>query len=266
GWVEAEVATSLSPGGGAPVDPRPVTARVRAVLTGRYRRENYWDGYAASGDSAELRALVERAVPFLEAGDGRNALRILEAVAEPLVEGWLGQQYDSDEDLYRLFHDLGRMMAEAALTSDLTEAERADRAATLADWDESLADYGVEEGFGIAIRALETGWDDPALADILDGGAGPWPPEESDDLEDLELTDVRLRVLDGFGRHDAYLNLARAAGAHTRVATMLVGLGRIGEAVAHAGSHVTQPSESLILAEALSQAGRPEEALAIGEA
>jgi hypothetical protein len=56
--------------------------------------------------------LIEKAVPFLEVEDGANALRILESIAEAFVDDWLHHSHDSDEHLYALFADLGRLMAE----------------------------------------------------------------------------------------------------------------------------------------------------------
>jgi uncharacterized Zn finger protein len=266
GWIEAELATAPRRDRRTPVDPEPVAAQARAVLAGRYRHRRYWDDYRSSSDTAELQALVEKAVPFLEAGDGRNALRILEAVAGPFVDDWIEYASGSDEHMYALFADLGRMMAEAALMSDLAAKERNRLAAAFAKWDGRLADYGVDEGFGVAIRALETGWDQAALQAVLAGKAETWPPSGDDDWEENELTAVRLRVLDASGRTDAYLNLARAAGARTSVATMLVKLDRTPEAVAYARETFTMPGESLEFAKVLRDAGRHDEALAIAEA
>ena len=264
GWIDVELATSRPGGRRTPVDAEPIAAQARAVLTGRVRHRRYWDDYRPSGDADELRALVEKAVPFLEAGDGRNALRILEAVAEPFVEEWLEYAGD-DEHMYQLFADLGRMMAEAALMSDLTQGERAGLAETLGDWQDDLAEYGVEEGFGVAVRALETGWDEPALEAVLAGEAKKLRSAQAEDWVEHELVAVRLRVLDAWGRADAYLNLARAAGARTSAAAMLVRLDRASEAVAYARKTFKTPGESLEFAKVLREAGRHEEALAIAE-
>lgn len=267
GWIEAEIAAAPRPARQTPVDPEPIAARAHAVLAGRYRERRYWDDYTASGDAAELHDLVEKAVPFLEAGDGRNALRILEAVTDAFVDDWIDYSSGSDEHMYELFNDLGRMMAEAALMSDLNADERDAYATTVADWQDRLADYGVEESFCVALRALETGWDDPALQTVLAGEGATWPAVEAkEDWDERALTAVRLRVLDACGRTDAYLNLARAAGASTSAATMLVRLDRISEAVAYAQEAFTLPGESLDLAKALREAGRHDEALAIAEA
>ncbi|WP_342105492.1 SWIM zinc finger family protein [Methylobacterium sp. SI9] len=263
-WIELEctIAPQAAPDG-ATIDPAPLAARARSLIAQRERRRDYWDGYQPRGNEAELHALVEKAVPFLEAGDGRNALRILEAVAKPLVEDWLDYLYEHDEETYLLFEDLGRMMAEAALVSDLDAQERERLRETLTDWQERIFDYGPQ-GFEVAILALETDWDDPALKAVLDGGPGPWPPK--DNFESRALTEVMLRVLDGSGRDEAYMNLARAVAAQTRYAEKLVRLGRVAEAVAHARATFSKPAEALDLAQALDAAGRCKEALAVAEA
>ncbi len=285
GWIESELA--VRPGQGAAPDPAPVAARARAVLAERDRHRDYWDGYRAAGDAGELRDLVEKAVPLMEAGDGHGALRVLEAVTDAFVDDWIDEASGTDEHLYALFDDLARMMAEAALMSDLGEDERAALAETAEDWQDRLADYGVEEGFDLVAHALRTGWDAPGLQAVLAGGGGPWPPvvdeaalmdravPEGEDLDEADdelfdaveressLTEVRLRVLDAAGRHDAYLHLARAAGAHAATALMLVRLGRSDEAVAHARETFCAPGESLALAQALDRTGRAEEAFAV---
>ncbi|MFH6781738.1 MULTISPECIES: hypothetical protein [Methylobacterium] len=83
GWIEVELA--VTPGRSA-VDPAPTAAQARTLLARKAR--TYWDDYESTGPSDELHELVEKAVPFLEAGDGRNALRVLVAVAEPFIEQW----------------------------------------------------------------------------------------------------------------------------------------------------------------------------------
>jgi hypothetical protein len=107
-WIELELATGVptpspqSPGGGrrrTAINPAPVRERARALLAARNWRGHYWDDYRAPGDIEELQRLVERAVPFLEAGDGANALRILEPIAETFVEDWLDHAYETDEHL-----------------------------------------------------------------------------------------------------------------------------------------------------------------------
>jgi len=206
-------------------------------------------------------------VPFLEVTDGGNALRILEPIAEAFVDNWLEHSLGSDEHLYELFADLGRLMAEAALMSNLSTEQRATLAETLEDWQSRLEEYGVDEGFHIAIRALETGcWDDPALAAAMAGKGKTWPPSGHGDWLDDQLTAVRLRVLDACSRTQEYLNLARAARAHTNYAVMLVKLERIPEAIAYARKSFKKPDEALALATALRRTAAHDDALKIAEA
>jgi uncharacterized Zn finger protein len=264
-WIEAELATAMPapsphrPDGGrrrTPVDPAPVREQARALLAARNRRGRYWDGYRSSGDIEELQRLVEKAVPFLEAGDGANALRILEPIAEAFVDDWLDHSYGSDEHLYELFPDLGRLMAEAALMSDLAADERDALAETLEHWQSRLEEYGVDEGFHVGIRALQTGWDDPVLAAVMAGKGGSWPSSGTDDWLENELTAVRLRVLEACGRTEEYLNLARAARAHTSYAAMLVKLARTPEAIKYDLKSFKQPSEAFALAKVKRDAAR----------
>lgn len=254
GWIEVELAVTPARG---PVDPAPIAAQARMVLARGARR--YWDDYESTGPSGELHALVEKAVPFLEAGDGRNALRVLVAVAEPFIEQWLGEMAETEEDMYLLFEDLGRMMAEAVLMSDLSADERDDLFETVEGWQAELSDYGPD-GFSIVTAALAAGWDTPALQAVLAGQKAPLPEAEKD------LVAVRLRVLAAAERTDEYLNLARAAGDAKAHAGMLVRLGRIDEAVADAAKHLSDPGDGLALARRLDAAGHPDPALEVAQA
>ncbi len=129
-----------------------------------------------------------------------------------------------------------------------------------------LENYGVDGGFHVAIRALQTGWDDPALAAAMAGGRKPWPPSGADGWLEDELTAVRLRVLEAGGRTEEYLNLARAARAHTDYAAMLVKLQRTAEAVKYALKSFKRPDQALALAEVLREAAAHDEALKIADA
>jgi uncharacterized Zn finger protein len=273
-WIEAEIATAIPPGPPhrpdagrrrTQVDPAPVREQAHVLLAARNRRRRYWDGYRSSGDIEELQRLVEKAVPFLEVGDGANALRIMEPIGEAFVDDWLDHSYDTDEHMYELFADLGRLMAEAALMSELAADKRDDLAETLEEWQGRLEEYGIDEGFHVAIRALQTGWDDPALAAVLAGKGRSWPPSGAHDWLEDQLTAVRLRVLETCGRTEEYLNLARAARAHTSYACMLVKLERTSEAITYALRSFKRPDEAQVLAKALREAGAHDDALKISD-
>lgn len=275
-WIEAELATRQAPNASLGkrkaasarrtlIDQAPVRELAETLIWGRYRRSRYWDDYRASGSEQELQRLVEKAMPFLEAGDGRNALRVLEPIAEAFITGWLEEAYATDEDMYLLFDDIARLIAEASLMGDLTADARDDFAETVEDWHDRLDDYGVDS-FSVAMRALETGWEEPELQAVLAGEARSWPPSGRVDGVESALTAVRLRVLEACGRSDEYLRLATAAGSHTSHAAMLVKLGRADEAMAYAHQWFKAPSEAHELAKALREVGEDARALAIAEA
>jgi uncharacterized Zn finger protein len=139
-------------------------------------------------------------------------------------------------------------------------------AETLEDWQSRLGEYGIDESFDVAIAALESGWDDPALAAVLAGQSEKWPPSDEGDWLQQELTAVRLRVLDACGKTEEYLRLARAAGAHARYSAMLVKLGRMPEAVEYALKSFKGCGEALQLATVLRNAAAHDDALKIAEA
>src|SRR5262249_15250767 len=96
-WIEAELAamaarkaaTSRSDGGKVLVDTGPIRKQARRVLAGRHRGARYADDYRSGGEISQLRDLVDEAIPFLESGDGLNALRVLESIADAFVDDWI---------------------------------------------------------------------------------------------------------------------------------------------------------------------------------
>ncbi len=273
-WLEAELATSLgttdpaavsTPRRRTLVDPGPVRDKAKALMRGRYRKR-YWDDYRSTGSEDELQQLVKTAVPFLEAGDGRNALRVLTSIAEEFVDGWLEESYGGDEHIYLMFDDIARMMAEAVLLSDLGADERDALAVEVEDWHQRLSDYGVDDSFTVTILALETGWDQPELQAVLAGKARSWPPSGRADDVEKRLTAIRLRVLDGQGRTDEHLRLSKASGAHTDHAIMLIKLGRVAEAMAYAAKRFKMPGQAHELAKVLRTAGHDNDATELAEA
>jgi uncharacterized Zn finger protein len=273
-WVETELAamtarraaSSGGKSGKAVVDTGPIRKQVKLLLAGRYRRGRYFDNYRASGDIDELRNLVEAAIPFLESGDGLNALRVLESVADAFVDDWIEHASFHDEEMYELFTDLGRLVAHAALMNDLSADDRAAFKDAAEDWQSRLSEYGVEDAFDIAISALESGWDDPVLQAILAGERKKWPPSDQDGWVAKELTALRLRILDAYGKTEEYLRLAHAAQARAEYAAMLVKLKRTAEAVKYALKEFKEPDEALEFCKALTEAKHHDDAATVAEA
>ena len=276
-WVEARIAVQEGakqekPAVGAgprqretALDPKPFQRQVRSILRGLGQMrpsEAYW---ATGGTVDGVREVMMQAQPFLEAGDGRNALVILEAVADEYVDTWY-EFDDSDGELGALFGELGPMFAEALLSADLSSAERKSWAARLTDWQAEIDDYGIDEGFDAAIAAAELCWDYPPLQRALAGQItelGAWEDEAPWYAD--ELTVARLNVLERKGRFEEYLNLAQAEGQTSLYVTMLVKAGRVKEAVAYGLTHTTSSDQALALAQSLRTHNHIHDALRVAE-
>jgi len=209
--------------------------------------------------------VLQPAQDFLTAGDGRNALAILEAVTEEYVAEWTTLD-DSDGEVGGFFAELGPLWAEAILTADLTADERRTWSKKLAKWQKELDDYGLEGTFAAAIEAAKQGWDYPPLQRVLQGEITEeeaWEGEAPEYADDLVV--ARLKVLERQGRDQEYLHLAEAEGQTVLYATMLVRLGRVQEAVGYGLQYLGLTAEALTLAKALRQQGALKEALQIAE-
>jgi uncharacterized Zn finger protein len=274
-WVETELAArtaEVSSEGEAtprqrqtPIDPEPFRKRAQYImssLSGMRPSEAYWH---TGGMAEDIQSLINQAGPFIEAGDGRNALLILEAVTQVYVDRWL-EYDDSDGYLGGLFADFGRLFTEAILGADLSPEEREGWADRLTAWQAEIEDYGIDDAFDVAIGAAVQGWDFPPLQAVLGGritDKGAWEDEAPWYADHLAL--ARLNVLERQGRTTEYLYLAEAEGQTALHLTMLVKLGRIPEAVDNAMQYLATTDDALALAQALREHDRPAEALKIAE-
>ncbi len=270
-WVEmklvAQSARTSPEGASQPrqrrtaIDPEPF--RKQAQYTMDSYEMDYWGG--GSGAVDEIQDLVDKAQPFIEAGDGWNALLILEAVTGPFVNHWYEVDHDGDASAM-LFADLGSLFAEAILSADLPPEEREEWAEKLSAWQAEIDDYGIDEGFHVAIEAARQGWDYPPLQAVLGGHIaerGAWEDEAPWCADQLAL--ARLNVLERQGRTTEYLYLAEAEGQTASYLTMLVKLGRVQEAVEYAMQYMVTTDEALALAQALREHDQTVEALKIAE-
>jgi uncharacterized Zn finger protein len=276
GWVETKVAVqSAVPAAPAetavteattvpppPIDPAPFRRQSKQIL----RSPSGYDYYAAAaGVAHQISQLLDQAEPYLEQGDGRNALLILEAVTEPYVDQWY-EFDDSDGELGTVFAEIGSRFAEAILSADLSAQERQTWSKKLTAWQGEIDDYGVDVGFDVAIAAAEQGWDFPSLQRVLAGhitDQGAWEGETPWYADELAV--ARLNVLERQGRFTEYLYLAEAEGQTALYLTMLVKLDRIAEAVEYAMNYMAMTDEALILAQTLRSHDHPAEALKIAE-
>ena len=247
------------------VDPSAFRRQVRASLHSldRMRRsEAYWH---VGGVVGEVSGVLGQARAFVEAGDGKNALVVLEAITEEYVDGWV-ELDDSNGEGSGFFEELGPVWTEALLTAELTPAERRAWVEKLDRWARDVADYGVETAFDAARAAAEQGWDYPPLQRVLQGQIterGAWEDEAPDYAD--ELADARLNVLERQGRHQEFLHLAEAESQTERYTTMLARLGRTAEAVEYGLEYLGTTHDALALATTLRERGELEAALRIAE-
>ncbi|MDQ2694059.1 MAG: SWIM zinc finger family protein [Pseudomonadota bacterium] len=247
----------------AELDPRPFRRQVRAAIDSLDRRRPY-EAYPPVGSVVdETRGLLDRAQAFIAAGDGRNALRLLEAITDEFVEEWTTQD-SFDAEVPDFFYALGPLWTEALLSADLTAAEREEWGGKLSEWQAALDEYDMGENFDAALMAAELGWDDPALQKILRGEAMPEAAAERTG-HDAELAVAYLNVLERRGEHQAYLNLAQAAGQWGAYALMLVHLDRLEEAAETGIRTFREAGDAFRLAQALHERQRPALALDVAE-
>lgn len=256
----ALLAQSGAPAPSPAPDARLIRRQVRAALRGA---GDY--GYGG-GALYALDEPLQAARMRVEAGDGRGALVMMEALTEEFVDGWTEME-DEEGEWGDFFGTLGDVWTEAILSADLTPKERAAWEKRLAAWARSLDDYGEGEGLGAAAEAARRGWDDPALARVLRGEAeedGEEDFDEEDDHADA-LNAARGRVLERQGRWEEALRLAAWSGAHGRAAALLVTLGRHAEAEDYAARRLAGADEFLTIARKLQEAGENERALRVAE-
>jgi uncharacterized Zn finger protein len=248
------------------IDPRPIRRQVTSILHSLDRMrasEAYWH---VSSVVDQVRQLLRQVQGFIEAGDGRNALLLLEAITDEYVQGWLCLD-DSDGYAGGFFGELGGTWTEAGLAADdLSSEEREQWAQMLARWQAEVGDYGIYDAFDAAQEAILQGWDYPPLKRALQGEIprlGAWEDEAPWYADELAV--ARLRVLERQERYQEYLNLAQAEGQLGLYVLKLARLGRVQEAVEEGMQYLGKPSEFLALARILREREELATALRIAE-
>lgn len=270
------------------VDVRPFRQQVRRALHSVHRLSRSEAYRQINGVIRQIVGLVKQATAFAHAGDGRNALAILEAITDEYIEEWMNLD-DPDGITSGFFANLTEPWLAAILTADLTAEERAEWANKLEDWQIALRDYDLAEVFKAPLVALEEGWDAPHVQAALRGDAvtasrhdaadegeadDAWADEDEDGRESEaaagdyvanQVTRARLAVLAQQGRTVEYLNLARATGQTIALVTTLIALGRAEEAMAEARHQLRRSADALAVARAFREQNDPTAALHIAE-
>lgn len=273
-WVESE--TNLARGVRAasrsprtrPPDLHAVRRQmIASLLHPPDRTDRGWYIFRLGPEASQL---LEQVWALIRAGDGRTALDMLSAMTDECIDNWESVMED-DEGVTLDFVEerLGPAWREAILSVDLTASEREGWKAKLEAWGSALADYADSDSFEVALRALEEGWDDPALQRALRGEITHpelmegEPTINGDDQN--RLTAARLNILERQGRYDEYLNLARAVGQVARYTVMMVRQGHAVAAADYGLQHLARVDDALTLAQALREVGHMEEAMRIAE-
>jgi uncharacterized Zn finger protein len=227
-----------------------------------------YDPYeAAETDVEKLRGLLDQARTAVEAGDGETALKILEPLANELMdEEWLTLSYDDSNAIFDFFDEVDRVLAETLLTADLSEAERTDWKDRLRTWEQEMGGYTHHPPYSVALEAAQRGWDFEPVQRAMQGDIGyadlweedpPWYAED--------FIKARLNVLKRQGRNEEYLDLAEAADLIDDYVTKLVEEGRIDEAIEYGRHNLSSPNEALTLAQTLRNHDRPQAALEVAQ-
>ncbi len=236
-------------------------AAFRQQIRRIFRAERPDDYMAYASILANLEPLVAQIRAFLDGDDAQSALPLLEALTDEYSEAWVDYD-DSDGELGGFFDELGALWAAALLGANPKKAELKRWRERLEGWAASAEEYGCE-GFGIALQAADEGWSEPWIdAAILGEARSDKRPTGA--YAD-ELLAIRLRILERSGHFREALSLAAAAGMAKDQALLLLGMGRVDEAVALGREQLSSAEEALELAQALRERGDIAHALEIGE-
>jgi len=274
-WIESQLETVASEDIGDDSDRTPdinresIRQQVQYVLgptDGQSAHAS--DSYvAAETDVETLRGLLEQAWTALDAGDGEAALDILAPLADELMdERCLALSHDDSNAVFEFFDEIDNAIAEALLTADLSEEERANWEDRLWSWEQELKSYTHHPPYSVALEAVQRGWDFEPVQRAMCGNAGyadlwegvpPWYAED--------FIRARLNVLERQDRISEYLNLAAAAELIDAYVTKLVEEGRVEEAIEYGRDNLYSPDEALTLAKTLRDHDRSQAALDIAQ-
>lgn len=210
----------------------------------------------------KIRQLLQQVQGFIEEGDGYNALLILDAITSEYVKRWY-QIDDLEGELCDFFDELSPVWMEAIVITDLTQEEGQEWAGKLADWQEEVAKYAMEDAFSAAQEVARYGWNDDALEEMLSTAKSHEEKPLYEHADQAAIT--RLKVLERQERYDDYLRIAKRVTQPAYYLTMLVRMGRFQDAVDEGLQRMTNPGQALTLAQALRDQEALNEALYVAQ-
>ncbi len=246
-----------------PIDAEAIRRHVQYILrTGVQESEYDIEEWQVDDAIDGLYNLLQEVQAFVEAGDGENALRILEVMLDVLEhEVWMPYT----ERGWDFLKEMGQVLIEAILTADLSVLERKRWVERLQPWAREMADYG-DESFTAAMIAAKTHWNDPALQRMMRGEVDIYTVWGNvNPLLRESLIRACLNVLERQERIESFLNLARAAYQTERYVTKLIQLKRYDEALNGALQHLNTPWDALSVAKAFRAHGQMEAALQVAD-
>ena len=235
------------------------SSKVREIIRQGIRGcEDDWD-YEEDTVSLEILELIKDAEDLVEKEEFHNAIAVLKAITAACASKW-----DDDLTSYGIEPDevvdvLAQVWTETILSSDLSSQEKLKLKEELEIWQ---TQWNVD--FAIILTALKEGWEEELLQAILQGKVKVEDTEEKPYYQD-DLTLIRLKLLKQKGRHEEYLNLAKATNQTQEYLIMLAWLDRIEEAIQTAQTEMTTMEEAMALSNALQNQGATEEALQIAQ-
>jgi uncharacterized Zn finger protein len=243
----------------SPINPAPFRQQARDIL---YEGMRYFESLDGEDDpvTEDLLDLIDNVQGLIEIGETYNALILLEAIASACAADWdRVEQYGIDSD--EIITALDEAIAAAILSDSLSSSE-------VKQWRSRLEilqeEWSTE--FPLSLESLTQGWDDPDLVEALKGTlTEPEIEEESLGNYSPNLVLIRLKILDRQGRHQEYLNLAKAEGKMEQYLTMLGSLGRTAEAMEAAKTQMRTMEEALSLGQTLCSKGEVTKALEVGK-
>lgn len=232
-----------------------IRAKLRQIARGAYQA--YLDYGEWPLPSEALEPAINQARTFLDRGEPRAALLVLEAATIAWIEGCRRLDQDLLEDIANEENllDFAEVWAEALLSADLSHEERRAWEQKLESWMNTIAGWKLMEYvMEMLLTAVRQGWDDPRLVAVMAGEASSiWegePPLFADDL-----AQVRLRILKARGRYEEALRLAKAEEQITSYLELLLEMGKNEQAVREALEVLQSPYEVFTLAKALAERG-----------
>jgi uncharacterized Zn finger protein len=240
------------------LDAAPFRRQVKHIL--REGLRSLEEGYEEEDPFIDdLLVVIDKALAFARKDDGNSAIAILEAITAGCVDEWDEiSDYGGDSAIAEALNDA---WTEAILSAELSPPDVVDLQVMLEDWQDVL-----DADFSMSLGALEQGWDDPDLQQILQGkGTRNSDPDRWSQPFAQGLAFVRLQILDRQGREQEYLHLAQAEGLTLQYLTRLAELGNIDEAMAAARDRMNTAEEAFALAKVLRESNHLPEALAIAQ-